>query len=97
MGAEMYLVSLPQAVNNALCVVDSNHHFVKPEKKTLTSAVREFLFSDYVFSKFYLVKNSCNFALSWSLSLPDFSLIRVSLVVESQSLISGCSRFLANP
>ena len=67
-------------------------------KKTLSLADREeFLFYDYVFSTFYLVKNSCNFALSWSLSLPDFSLIRVSLVVESQSLISGCSKFLANP
>ena len=33
MGAEMYLVSLPQAVNNVLCVIDSHHHFVKPEKK----------------------------------------------------------------
>ena len=46
----MYLVSLPQAVNNVLCVIDSNHHFVKPEKKTLSFADRDFLFSDYVFN-----------------------------------------------
>ena len=43
----------------------------------------------------YFARIAFNLAASASLSLPDFSAINISLVFPSQSLISGCSRFLA--
>ena len=75
--------------------------------KILTNQRREYLFTKQINQPIkkkivkiekifaYFARIAFNLAASASLSLPDFSAINISLVFPSQSLISGCSRFLA--